>query len=105
MGLKKMARDFPGSPMVKNPVSNAGVLSHFSHVQLFATPWTIAHVASLSTGFSRQDYWSGLPCPSPGDLPNPGTEPASLLSPVLADVFFTTRAIWETPLQTYVLYM
>ena len=48
-----------------------------SHVGLFATPWTIAHQASLSLGFSRQEYLSGLPFPSPGDLPNPGTEPWS----------------------------
>ena len=44
----------------------------FSHVGLFATPWTVAHQAPLSMGFSRQEYWSGLPCPPPGDLPNPG---------------------------------
>ena len=43
-----------------------------SHVQLFATLWTIGHQAPLSMGFSRQGYWSGLPCPPPGDLPNPG---------------------------------
>ena len=48
-----------------------------SHVRLFATPWTVAHQAPPSMGFSRQDYWSGLPFPSPGDLPNPGTEPRS----------------------------
>ena len=48
-----------------------------SHVQLFATPWTVAHQASPSMGFSRQEYWSGLPFPSPGDLPNPGIEPES----------------------------
>ena len=48
-----------------------------SHVQLFATPWTVAHQAPLSMGFSRQEYWSGLPFPSPGDLPNPGIEPMS----------------------------
>ena len=48
-----------------------------SRVRLFATPWTVAHQASLSVGFSRQEYWSGLPFPSPGDLPNPGTEPRS----------------------------
>ena len=46
-----------------------------SRVQLFATPWSIAHQAPLSMGFSRQEYWSGLPFPSPGDLPNPGIEP------------------------------
>ena len=46
-----------------------------SRVQLLATPWTIAHQAPLSIGFSRQEYWSGLPFPSPGDLPDPGIEP------------------------------
>ena len=48
-----------------------------SHIWLFATPWAVAHHASLSMGFSRQEYWSGLPFPSPGDLPNPGIEPRS----------------------------
>ena len=51
-----------------------------SHVQLFATPWTAARQAPLSMGFSRQEYWSGLPFPSPGDLPDPGIEPESLAS-------------------------
>ena len=48
-----------------------------SRVQLFATPWTVAYQAPLSMGFSRQQYWSGLPFPSPGDLPNPGLKPGS----------------------------
>ena len=48
-----------------------------SHVQLFATPWTVAYHAPLTMGFSRQEYWNGLPFPSPGDLPNPGIEPGS----------------------------
>ena len=48
-----------------------------SRVRLFATPCTAAHQAALSMGFSRQEYWSGLPFPSPGDLPNPGIEPGS----------------------------
>ena len=52
-------------------------MKSLSHVQLFATLWTIAHQALLSMGFSRQDYWSGLPFPSPGDLPDPGIEPRS----------------------------
>ena len=52
-------------------------LSHLSQLQLFATLWTVAHQAPLSMEFSRQDYWSGLPFPSPGKLPNPGTEPRS----------------------------
>ena len=55
-----------------------------SRVRLFVTPWTVVYQASLSMGFSRQEYWSGLPFPSPGDLPDPGMEPGS---PVLeADV-------------------
>ena len=49
-----------------------------SRVRLSATPWTVAYQAPLSMGFSRQEYWSGLPFPSPGDLPNPGIEPGSL---------------------------
>ena len=72
------------------------VLTCFSHVQLFATPWTIACQAPLSMGFSRQEYWSGLPFPSPGDFPNPGIKPASRMSPALAGRFFTTSDTWET---------
>ena len=52
--------------------------SHFSRVRLFVTPWTAARQAPLSMGFSRQEYWGGLPCPPPGDLPGLGAEPASL---------------------------
>ena len=48
-----------------------------NRVQLFMTPWTVGHHVPLSMGFSRQEYWSGLPFPSPGDLPNPGIEPRS----------------------------
>ena len=53
------------------------VLSHFSRTQLCVTLWTVACQAPLSMGFSRQEYWSGVPCPPPGDLPNPGIEPQS----------------------------
>ena len=56
----------------------------------FVTPWAMAHQALLSMEFYRQEYWSGLPFPSPGDLPDPGIEPASLVSPALAGGFFTT---------------
>ena len=49
----------------------------FSHVQLFVTPWSVARQAPLSMGFSRQEYWSGLPFPTPGDLHDPGIEPVS----------------------------
>ena len=59
------------------------------------TPWTVAHQAPLSMEFSRQEYWSGLPFPPPGDLPYPGTEPVSLMSPALADSFLKTSASWE----------
>ena len=52
-----------------------------SHVWLFMTPWMVAHQAPLSMGFSRKEYWSRLPYPTPGDLPNPGIEPESLTSP------------------------
>ena len=63
-----------------------------SCVQLFATPWIVAHQALLSMEFSRQEYWSGPPLATPGDLPNPGIEPASLASPALAGEFFTNSA-------------
>ena len=53
------------------------VVQSLGRIQLFVTPWTVAHQAPLSIGFSRQAYWSGLPFPSPGDLPNPGVEPRS----------------------------
>ena len=66
-----------------------------SHVRLFATPWTVPRQAPLSMGFSRQEYWSGLPFPSPGDLPDPGIKPVSLVSPALAGRFLTTRATGE----------
>ena len=82
----------------------------FSCVWLFATLWTVAYQGSLPKefpreiypakllcpwGFSRQEYWSGLPCPPPGNFPHPGTELASLTSPALASRFFTTKATWE----------
>ena len=74
---------------------HACVLSRFSGVGLFATVWTVAHQTPLSMGFSRQEHWSGLPFPSSGDLPDPGIEPTSLMSPALAGRFFTTSATWE----------
>ena len=62
------------------------------------TPWTVIHQVSLSMGFSRQEYWSGLTCLSPGNLPDPGMEPTSLISPALAGGFFITSATWEIQL-------
>ena len=71
------------------------VLNRFSFVWLFATLWTVALQAPLSMGFSRQEYWSELPCSPPGDLPDPGIEPMSLISPAFAGRFFTTRGTWK----------
>ena len=74
----------------------ACVLSVFSRVRLFVAPWTVAHQAPLSIGFSRQEYWSGLPCPFPGDLPNPGTEPECPASPALpVDSLWLSH--WRSP--------
>ena len=66
------------------------VLSHFSHVQLF-----LELMDCSLPGFSRQEYWSGLPCPPPGELPDPKIEPTSVMYPALAGGFFTTSANWE----------
>ena len=60
-----------------------------------STLWTVACQAPPSIGFSRQEYWSRLPCPPPGDLPNSGIKPTSLLSPALAGGLFTTSDTWE----------
>ena len=71
------------------------MLSHFSHAQLFVTPWTVARQAPLSMEFSRHEYGGELPCPPPGDLPDSGIEPVSLKSPALTGGFFTNSATWE----------
>ena len=67
----------------------------FSYVRLFATLWTVACQATLSMRFSRQEYWTGLSCSPPGDLPEPGIKPTSLMSLALPSRFFTTSATWE----------
>ena len=71
------------------------VLGCFECVQLSVTLWTVACQSPLSMGFSRQEYWNRLSCPPSGDLPNPGIEPTSLMSPALAGWFFTTSITWE----------
>ena len=76
-------------------MSCACMLSHLSHVRLFVTPWAITYEAPLSIGFSRQEYWSGLLCLFPEDLPDPWIEPTFLTSLALAGGFFTTSATWE----------
>ena len=68
----------------------------FSGVWPFVNPWTVAHQAPLSMRFSKQEYWSGLPFPSPGDLPDPGIKITSLMSPSLAGRFFSTSTAWKT---------
>ena len=73
------------------------MLSHFSHVRLSVTLWTAACQAPMSTGFSRQESWSGMPRPSPGNLPDSGIEPACHASPAVACRFFTTSATWGAP--------
>ena len=67
----------------------------FTPVWLFAIPWSVVHQVPLFMEVSRQEYWSGLPFPTPRDLPNPGIEPSSLVSPALAGGFFTTNVTWE----------
>ena len=77
-------------PALPHTLVHVGMLSHFSCVQPFAAPWAVAYQAPLSMEFSGQEYWSGLPCPHPGDFPNPGIKPASFMSPALAGGYFTT---------------
>ena len=71
------------SVWIKHLYGCACVLSRFSSVQLFVIPWTVAHQAPLSMGFSRQEYWGGLPCSPRGDLPSPGIEPETPMTPAL----------------------
>ena len=73
--------------LYKTP-GNKGPLQKLSHIWLFETPWTVACQAPLFIGFPRQENWSGLPFPSPGDFPNPGIKPTS---PALAGRFFITE--------------
>ena len=81
------------------------VLSRFSRVWLFETLQTVALQSPLSMRFSRHEYWSGLPCPPPGHLPDPGIEPMSLTSPALAGGFFTTSTTWEAPFTCFYYFM
>ena len=94
-------------------IANKVYVCVLGRVRLFATPWTVACQASLSMGFSRQGYWSGVPIPSPGNIPDPGIKSVCLMSPSLAGGFFTTRATWDTEIrvinfsyfQGYILYL
>ena len=82
----------------------ACVQSQFSHIQLLATPRTVAHRAPLSMGFSKQEYRSGLPCPLPQDLSVPGIKPKSLKCPTLTGRFFLPLAQPEKPHIHYTIY-
>ena len=75
--------------------THACMLNCFSRIWLLVTPMDSSLPACSDQGFSRQEHWSGLPCPPPGDLPNPGIISASLTSPTLADGFFTTNPTWK----------
>ena len=88
------------SEFVKNQ-RYACMLSCFSHVRFYVTPWTVALQVPLSMGFSQQEYWSQLPCPPPRDHPNSGIEPMSLTSPALAGGFSTMSTTWEAQPNTY----
>ena len=91
-----------GLPLLLSELANASpicpsvcMLSRFSCVWFCVTLWSVAHQDPLSMGFSSQEYWSGLSCPPPGYLPDPGIEPMSLMIPALAGRFFITNATWE----------
>ena len=91
---KHSLEDLPNS----GPWSRPGCMpSRFSHVRLCATLWPVAHQAPLSMGFSRQEYWSGLSCPPPGDLPDAGTELPSPVASAVTGGFFTTSTTWGSP--------
>ena len=89
--------DRPSSPALdkRSMFSHVCMLSHFSCVRLFVILWIVAHQAPLCMGFSRQEYWSRLPSPTPGDLPDPGSKPKVLISPSLTGGFFISSATWE----------
>ena len=93
MGMIHKEHQWGGGPFLWQAVRSARTKSLQSW--LFETPWTVTHQALLSMGFSRQEYWMGLPFPTPGDLPKPGIKPGSLMSPALAGGFFTTSPTWE----------
>ena len=80
MKWKHMSKDLSENVHSNFVENSLKMLSHFSRVWLFGTLWTVAHQAVLFMGFSKQEYWSGLPFPSPGDLPDTGMEPMSQVS-------------------------
>ena len=108
-GRRGLNEVVPGTSVF--PLSETGVLKNstvlcysISHVQFFAIPWTVAHQASPSMEFPRQEYWRGMPRPSLGDLPDPGIEPVSLKSLASARGSFTTSAILENMKNIFILF-
>ena len=93
--VKQMPERYKCEDLKGYELESACMLSWFNRVRLFVTLWTVVHKAPLFMGFSRQEYWSELPCPPPRNLPNPGLEPSSLTSPELAGRFFPTSSTWE----------
>ena len=89
MGLQRVGHNLVTKNNNKTELMYAHMLSHFSHVRLFATPWTVAHQAPLSMGFYRQEYWSGVP------LSPPVIELGTSALSALAGGCFTTSATWE----------
>ena len=99
MSLQRQAKPKQGTDTLWSLYAKQAWLQYVSNS---ATPWTVACQAPLSTGSSRQENWSGLPCPSSRDLPDPGIEPVSLMSPALASGFIATNATWEAPKCAYI---
>ena len=88
---------------IRDRVPCTCMLSHFSHVRLFATPWTVAQQAPLSVGFSQLEYWSGLPCPPPGDPPDAEIELMSPASPAFQADPSLRREAQEVSLEHFIL--
>ena len=96
---KKLSQGYGNQNHNEQPIpGNAWVLSHFSRVRLSVVPRAVAPPDSSVRGILLARTLSGLPRPSPGDLPDPGTEPVSLMSPAFAGRFFTTSTTWEAPI-------
>ena len=90
--------------VIWGPIS-IGFLTFYSFQKRFATLWTVACQVFLSVGFSRQEYWSGLPCPPPGDLPDQEIKSTSLMSPALAGVFFILETLRKLLLEESIYYI
>ena len=99
--MKQWTDSYLEKEYIKAVYGHPAYLIYMQIVCVLVTQWcltlsdrtTVAHQAPLSMAFSRQDYWSGLPFSTPGNLPNPGIEPIFLMSPALADIFFTTAPL------------